>query len=84
MTGLTHPPPTVNFSMRGLRSDLRDRLHALAAIREAKTKTKVTLESVVNEALALGVATLEAEWYGPALAAKIAAPKEPPLPEVVP
>lgn len=64
--------PTVAFSTRNLRSDLRDRLHALAAIREARTGRRTSLESVVNEALEQGVLALEARWFGAATAAKIA------------
>lgn len=64
---------TVAFSMRNLRTDLRDRLHALAAIIEARTGDKTTMERVVNQALDRGVQSLEAEWLNPKLAAKIAA-----------
>lgn len=64
---------TVAFSMRNLRTDLRDRLHMLAAIIEARTKRKTTMEAVVNMALEAGIKEMETEWLGPKLAAKVAA-----------
>ncbi len=71
------PTPTVAFSVRNLRADLRDRLHALAAIRESQTGQRITLTAMLNEALARGVETLEAEALGPAAAAKIKAKSSP-------
>lgn len=65
--------PTVAFSMRSLKTVTRDRLHAIAALREAKTGARITLEQIVNEALERGVAALEVEAFGPKLAAKLAA-----------
>ncbi len=65
--------PTVAFSLRNLKTVTRDRLHALAALREAATGTRVTLESVVNDALERGCEALEVEALGPKLAAKIKA-----------
>jgi hypothetical protein len=59
--------------MRNLRTDLRDRLHALAALIETRTGQKTTMERVVNEAIDRGVRDLEAEWFSPKTATKIAA-----------
>ncbi len=63
---------TVAFSIRNLKLTTRDRLHALAALREARLGTRVTLEEITNAALERGCDALEAEAYGPKLAAKLA------------
>lgn len=64
---------TVAFSVRHLRADLRDRLHGLQAIIEAKTGKRHTMEVLVNVAMARGVEALEAAWFPPAAAAKLRA-----------
>ena len=70
---------TVAFSTRNLRTDLRDRLHALTAIMEAKTGQHITMETVVNVAMDLGIQQLERNYF-PKLAAQIAAKHAPPPP----
>lgn len=63
---------TVAFSLRNLRRDLRDRLHALAAIRETQVGHRVTIEETANEVIQAGLEALEPGVYGTRLAAKLA------------
>ena len=68
---------TVAFSVRHLRADLRDRLHGLQAMIEAKTGKRHTMEVLVNAAMGRGVEALEAAWFPPAAAAKLRGPHAP-------
>ena len=50
--------PTCYLTLRQCPTDLRDRLHALAALREARVGERVTLEAITADALTRGVAAL--------------------------
>ncbi len=51
----------VAFSMRNLRADLHARLRVIATVRSQRADKLVTMESVVNDVLLVGLVQIEKE-----------------------